>query len=56
MEREGGKETTNQRARREALRRQQEERAKKGFRWDETRDTTFVFLLLMAFIIMGFRF
>ncbi|KAM8951861.1 dnaJ homolog subfamily C member 30, mitochondrial [Lycaon pictus] len=45
-----------QRARREALRRQQEERAKKGFGWDETRDTTFMFLLLMAFIIMGFRF
>ncbi|CAK7303996.1 DnaJ homolog subfamily C member 30, mitochondrial [Vulpes lagopus] len=45
-----------QRARREALRRQQEERAKKGFRWDETRDTTFVFLLLTAFIILGFRF
>ncbi|EFB20402.1 hypothetical protein PANDA_012675, partial [Ailuropoda melanoleuca] len=43
-----------QRARREALRKQQEDRAKKGFRWDETRDTTFVFLLLTAFVIMGF--
>ncbi|XP_054445703.1 dnaJ homolog subfamily C member 30, mitochondrial [Pteronotus mesoamericanus] len=44
------------RARREALRKQQEDRAKKGFRWDETRDTTLVFLLLTVFIIMGFRF
>ncbi|XP_045850111.1 dnaJ homolog subfamily C member 30, mitochondrial [Meles meles] len=45
-----------QRARREALRKQQEDRAKKGFRWDETRDTTFVFLLLAAFVLIGFRF
>nr|XP_023511224.1 dnaJ homolog subfamily C member 30 [Equus caballus] len=45
-----------QRARREALRRQQEERAKKGFRWDDTRDTAFVFLLLAIFILVGFRF
>ncbi|XP_006743939.1 dnaJ homolog subfamily C member 30, mitochondrial [Leptonychotes weddellii] len=44
-----------QRARREALRKQQEDRAKKGFRWDETRDTTFVFLLLTVFVIVGFR-
>ncbi|XP_022356193.1 dnaJ homolog subfamily C member 30 [Enhydra lutris kenyoni] len=44
-----------QRARREALRKQQEDRAKKGFRWDETRDT-FVFLLLTAFVLIGFRF
>ncbi|XP_037362724.1 dnaJ homolog subfamily C member 30, mitochondrial [Talpa occidentalis] len=45
-----------QRARREALRKQQEERAKKGFQWDETRDTAFVFLLLTLFILVGFRF
>lgn len=45
-----------QRARREALRKQQEDRAKKGFRWDETRDTTFIFFLLTVFIILGFRF
>ncbi|KAF6123969.1 DnaJ heat shock protein family (Hsp40) member C30 [Phyllostomus discolor] len=44
------------RARREALRKQQEDRAKKGFRWDETRDTTLVLLFLTIFIIMGFRF
>ncbi|GAB5582806.1 dnaJ homolog subfamily C member 30 [Prionailurus iriomotensis] len=44
------------RARREALRKQQEDRAKKGFHWDDTRDATFVFLLLTVFIIMGFRF
>ncbi|KAM8777021.1 dnaJ homolog subfamily C member 30, mitochondrial [Rhynchonycteris naso] len=44
------------RARREALRKQQEDRAKKGFRWDETRDTALIFLLLIIFIIMGFRF
>lgn len=45
-----------QRARREALRKQQEDRAKKGFRWDETRDTTFIIFLLTVFIILGFRF
>ncbi|XP_004442173.1 PREDICTED: dnaJ homolog subfamily C member 30 [Ceratotherium simum simum] len=45
-----------QRARREALRKQQEDRAERGFRWDETRDTAFVFLLLAIFIIVGFRF
>ncbi|XP_012584321.1 PREDICTED: dnaJ homolog subfamily C member 30 [Condylura cristata] len=45
-----------QRARREALRKQQEDRAKKGLHWDETRDTAFVFLLLTFFIIIGFRF
>ncbi|KAF0874764.1 DJC30 protein, partial [Crocuta crocuta] len=44
------------RARREALRKQQEARAKQGFRWDDTRDATLVFLLLTGFIIMGFRF
>lgn len=44
------------RARREALRKQQEDRANKGFRWDEIRDTTFVLLLLTVFIIMTLRF
>lgn len=43
-------------ARREALRKQQEDRAKKGFRWDEIRDTTLVLLLLAIFIIMSIRF
>ncbi|KAM7149786.1 dnaJ homolog subfamily C member 30, mitochondrial [Molossus nigricans] len=45
-----------QRARREALRKQQEDRAKKGFHWDEIRDTTLVFILLTIFILMGIRF
>ncbi|KAG8509834.1 DnaJ subfamily C member 30, mitochondrial [Galemys pyrenaicus] len=45
-----------QRARREALRKQQEDRANKGFQWDETRDTAIVILLLAIFIIAGFRF
>lgn len=43
------------RARREAFRKQQEDRAKKGFGWDETRDTTLVLLFLTIFIIMGLR-
>ncbi|XP_040853699.1 dnaJ homolog subfamily C member 30, mitochondrial-like [Ochotona curzoniae] len=43
------------RARREALRKQQEDRATKGFKWDEVRDTTFIFLFLFAFIAVGFR-
>ncbi|XP_062036425.1 dnaJ homolog subfamily C member 30, mitochondrial [Lepus europaeus] len=43
------------RARREALRKQQEDRATKGFKWDEVRDTTFIFLFLLVFIIVGFR-
>ncbi|XP_007940647.1 dnaJ homolog subfamily C member 30, mitochondrial [Orycteropus afer afer] len=43
------------RARREALRKQQEAQAKKGFGWDETRDTAFLLLLLTVFVIMGFR-
>lgn len=43
------------RARREAVRKQQEDRAEKGFRWDETRDTTLVLLFFTIFIIMGFR-
>ncbi|KAM9210739.1 dnaJ homolog subfamily C member 30, mitochondrial [Dugong dugon] len=44
-----------QRARREALRKLQEDRTKKGFRWDEVRDTTCVLLLLTVFVIIGFR-
>ncbi|XP_059980465.1 dnaJ homolog subfamily C member 30, mitochondrial [Lagenorhynchus albirostris] len=44
------------RARREALRKQREDRAKKGLRWDETRDTALFVVLLTVFIIMGFRF
>ncbi|XP_029802327.1 dnaJ homolog subfamily C member 30, mitochondrial [Suricata suricatta] len=43
------------RARREALRKQQEARANKGFHWDDARDAAFVFLLTV-FILMGFRF
>eukprot|EP00069_Balaena_mysticetus_P016073 bmy_09631T0 len=44
------------RARREPLRRQQEGRVKKGLRWDESRDTAFVVVLLTVFIVMGFGF
>ncbi|KAK2496276.1 hypothetical protein MC885_010954 [Smutsia gigantea] len=43
------------RARREALRMQQENRAKKGFHWDETRDATLVVLLFTIFLIISFR-
>uniref|UniRef100_A0A8D2DNL0 DnaJ homolog subfamily C member 30, mitochondrial n=1 Tax=Sciurus vulgaris TaxID=55149 RepID=A0A8D2DNL0_SCIVU len=43
------------RARREALRKRREDQAKKGFQWEETRDTTFVFLLLIVFILIGLR-
>ncbi|XP_004450984.1 dnaJ homolog subfamily C member 30, mitochondrial [Dasypus novemcinctus] len=43
------------RARREAFRKQQEARAKKGYRWDETRDTALVLLLLAVFVIINFR-
>ncbi|XP_045399105.1 dnaJ homolog subfamily C member 30, mitochondrial [Lemur catta] len=43
------------RARREALRKQQEDRAKKGFRWDEVRDTAFIVVLLTIFAVVGFR-
>ncbi|XP_006088305.1 dnaJ homolog subfamily C member 30 [Myotis lucifugus] len=43
------------RARREALRKQQEDRAKKGLGWDEIRDTTLVVLLLAIFIVIGIR-
>ncbi|TEA35055.1 hypothetical protein DBR06_SOUSAS33710009 [Sousa chinensis] len=44
------------RARREALRKQREDQAKKGLRWDEARDTALFVVLLTVFIIMGFRF
>lgn len=43
------------RARREALRKLQEDRAKKGFSWEETRDTTVILLLLLIFITIGLR-
>lgn len=43
------------RARREALRKQQEDRAKKGFGGDEIRDTALVLLLLAIFVVIGFR-
>ncbi|XP_012888620.1 PREDICTED: dnaJ homolog subfamily C member 30 [Dipodomys ordii] len=43
------------RARREALRKLQEERAKRGFRWDETRDLSLILLFLALFAIFGFR-
>ncbi|XP_017518081.2 dnaJ homolog subfamily C member 30, mitochondrial [Manis javanica] len=43
------------RARREALRKQQENRAKKDFQWDETRDATLVVLLVTIFLIISFR-
>uniref|UniRef100_A0A8C2V1T3 DnaJ homolog subfamily C member 30, mitochondrial n=1 Tax=Chinchilla lanigera TaxID=34839 RepID=A0A8C2V1T3_CHILA len=43
------------RAQREALRKLQEDRARKGFRWDETRDTAGVLLLFLIFIAVGLR-
>ncbi|XP_076997061.1 dnaJ homolog subfamily C member 30, mitochondrial [Tamandua tetradactyla] len=43
-----------QRIRREALRKQQEAKAKKGYGWDETRDTALVFLLLVIFVLISF--
>ncbi|KAM6157189.1 dnaJ homolog subfamily C member 30, mitochondrial [Erethizon dorsatum] len=43
------------RAQREALRKLQEDRAKKGFRWDETRDTTVMLLFFLIFITIGLR-
>lgn len=42
------------RARREALRKQQEDRVK-GFSWDEIRDTTLVILIITLFIVIGIR-
>ncbi|XP_053411888.1 dnaJ homolog subfamily C member 30, mitochondrial [Nycticebus coucang] len=43
------------RARREALRKQREDRAKKGFQWDEIRDMTFIVFLFTIFAVVGFR-
>nr|XP_004666241.2 dnaJ homolog subfamily C member 30, mitochondrial [Jaculus jaculus] len=43
------------RARREALRKKQEERANKGLRWDETRDATFFVVLVLLFIFISFH-
>ncbi|XP_055964240.1 dnaJ homolog subfamily C member 30, mitochondrial [Sorex fumeus] len=43
------------RARREALRRLREQRAQKGFGWEDTRDAAFLCLLLALFILLGFR-
>ncbi|XP_049645522.1 dnaJ homolog subfamily C member 30, mitochondrial [Suncus etruscus] len=43
------------RARKEALRKRQEERAQKGFGWSETRDAAFLCLLLSLFLLLGFR-
>uniref|UniRef100_A0A8C6CSH4 DnaJ homolog subfamily C member 30, mitochondrial n=1 Tax=Moschus moschiferus TaxID=68415 RepID=A0A8C6CSH4_MOSMO len=42
-------------ARREAFRKMQEDRAKKGLRWDETRDLAFVLILLAVFLIVSSR-
>lgn len=43
------------RARREAFRKMQEDRAEKGLRWDETRDLAFVLVLLTVFLIVSSR-
>nr|XP_048289773.1 dnaJ homolog subfamily C member 30, mitochondrial [Myodes glareolus] len=43
------------RARREALRKKQEDRANKELRWDDTRDATFFILLFLIFVFIGFR-
>ncbi|XP_038190593.1 LOW QUALITY PROTEIN: dnaJ homolog subfamily C member 30, mitochondrial-like [Arvicola amphibius] len=43
------------RARREALRKKQENRANKGLRWDDTRDATFFVLIFLIFVFVGFR-
>lgn len=43
------------RARREAFRKMQEDRAKKGLGWDETRDLAFVLVLLTVFLIVSSR-
>lgn len=44
------------RARREALRKKQEEGADKGLRWDDTRDAAFFVVLFLIFVFVGFRF
>uniref|UniRef100_A0A8C6GXG2 DnaJ homolog subfamily C member 30, mitochondrial n=1 Tax=Mus spicilegus TaxID=10103 RepID=A0A8C6GXG2_MUSSI len=43
------------RARREALRKKQENQANKGTRWDDTRDATFFVVLFLIFVFVGFR-
>ncbi|KAM4820696.1 dnaJ homolog subfamily C member 30, mitochondrial [Thomomys bottae] len=43
------------RARREALRKLQEDRAKRGLGWEETRDLSLILLFLAIFAIFGFR-
>ncbi|KAM5228639.1 dnaJ homolog subfamily C member 30, mitochondrial [Ctenodactylus gundi] len=42
-------------ARREFLRKQQEDRAKKAYSWDETRDSAALLFFLLVFIIFGLR-
>lgn len=42
------------RARREALRKRQENASLKGLRWEETRDVAAIFLVFSIFIIIGF--
>nr|BAB23681.1 unnamed protein product [Mus musculus] len=43
------------RARREALRKKQENQANKGTSWDDTRDATFFVVLFLIFVFVGFR-
>ncbi|XP_021078387.1 dnaJ homolog subfamily C member 30, mitochondrial [Mus pahari] len=43
------------RARREVLRKKQENRANSGPRWDDTRDATFFVVLFLIFVFVGFR-
>ncbi|XP_021520188.1 dnaJ homolog subfamily C member 30, mitochondrial [Meriones unguiculatus] len=43
------------RARREALRKKQEEGANKGLPWDDTRDAAFFVVLFLIFVFVGFR-
>ncbi|XP_012597724.2 dnaJ homolog subfamily C member 30, mitochondrial [Microcebus murinus] len=43
------------RARREALRKQQEDRANKGLQWDQIRDSAFIVVFLTIFAVFGFR-
>ncbi|GAB1290267.1 DnaJ homolog subfamily C member 30, mitochondrial [Apodemus speciosus] len=43
------------RARREALRKKQEDQTNKGSRWDDTRDATFFVVLFVIFVFVGFR-
>lgn len=43
------------RARKEALRKKQEDTINKGLRWDDTRDATFFVVLFLIFVYVGFR-